>query len=107
MINYPEGLTESQISLYIAAFKKCRELIKEKNNQVTVDEIVEEVIEKWGPIVDDQDKLRIFLMTEVKIPVEPVHIMVDKSVKDSKWFYTYRKEKGHLMEYWRRYYDYL
>ena len=107
MINYPEGLTESQISLYIAAFKKCRELIKEKNNQVTVDEIVEEVIGKWGPIVDDQDKLRIFLVTEVKIPVEPVHIMVDKSVKDSKWFYTYRKEKGHLMEYWRRYYDYL
>jgi hypothetical protein len=107
MINYPEGLTESEISLYIAAFKKCRELIKEKNNQVTVDEIVDEVVSKWGPIVENESKLRVFLKTEVKIPVAPVHIMVDKSLKDSKWFYTFKSERGHLMEYWRRYYDYL
>ena len=35
-----------------------------------MDEIVEEVIGKWGPIVDEREKLRVFLMTEVKIPVD-------------------------------------
>jgi hypothetical protein len=107
MINYPEGLSESEIGLYIAAFKKCRELIKEKNNKVTADEIIDEVAGRWGSVVNDEIKLRAFLKAEVKIPVDPVHIMVDKTVKDSKWFYNYKKENGHHMEYWRRYYDYL
>ena len=38
MINYPEGLKESELQLYIAAFKRCRELIEEKENHTTVAE---------------------------------------------------------------------
>lgn len=107
MINYPEGLSDSQTYLYIAAFNQCREMIKEKNNKVTVDEIVDMVAIKWRGPIEDEDKLRKFLIEEVKIPIDPVHIMVDKKIKDSKWFIQYKKENKHLMEYWRRYYNYL
>lgn len=108
MIKYPEGITESEIGLYYAAFERCRELIKKKNNQITSEEIIEEVIaSKWGKVVDDVEKLRDFLRAEVKIPIDPIHTMADKKVKDSKWFVEFRKKNPGLMEYWTRYYNYL
>jgi hypothetical protein len=107
MINYPSDLNKSEISLYIAAFERCQELIKEKNNKTTVKEIVYEVVSRWGKIVGNEDKLRGFLLDEVKVPIDPVHIMMGEKVRDKKWFTKYRYEKQHLIEYWRRYYDYL
>ena len=108
MINYPEGITNSEIGLYFAAFEKCRELIKEKNNQITSEEIIEEVISsKWGRVVDDVEKLRVFLRAEVKVPIDPIHTMAEKHKKDSKWFVELKKNNPGQMEYWSRYYNYL
>lgn len=108
MINYPEGLPESQIGLYLAAFNKCREIIKEKNNNITAEEIVNEIVDsKWGAVADDPEELRKFLLAEVKVPIDPIHIMANSTVKNSKWFSNYRKKNPNKIEYWRRYYDYL
>lgn len=107
MINYPKDLNKSEISLYIAAFERCEELIKEKNNKTTVEEIVAEVVNRWSEIVTDEDKLRKFLMDEVKVPIEPVHIMKGETVKNQKWYSNLRKQNRIHFEYWRRYYDYL
>lgn len=108
MINYPEGIANSEIGLYQAAYERCRELIKEKNNQITSEEIIEEVISsKWGQVVDDKEKLREFLRTEVKVPIDPIHTMADKRIKNSKWFVEYKKSNPRKMEYWTRYYNYL
>ena len=74
MITYPEGISNSEIGLYLAAFEKCRELIKEKNNQITSEEIIDEVIaSKWGRVVDNPEHLREFLRAEVKVPIDPIH----------------------------------
>lgn len=107
MINYPAGLSESELQLYIAAFQRCRELIEKLENNTTVSETVDAVVSKWGNIVSDRDLLRKFLLAEVKVPITPKTSLVDNSVKDKKWFTNLKKEKGHLLEYWRRYYDYL
>lgn len=108
MINYPEGISNSEIGLYLAAFEKCRELIKEKNNQITSEEIIDEVIaSKWGKVVDNPEHLRKFLRAEVKVPIDPIHTMADKRVKDSKWFAEYKKNNMGNLEYWTRYYNYL
>ena len=107
MIKYPDGLKESEIQLYIAAFKRCRELIEEKENRTTVAEIVNTVVAQWGPVVGDADKLRTFLLGEVKVPINPVTVIADTTVKDKKWFTNLKRDKGHLLEYWRRYSDYL
>lgn len=107
MINYPEGLKESELQLYIAAFKRCRELIEERKNKITVSETVDTIVAQWGPVVGDAEKLRAFLLAEVKVPIDPVTILADSSVKDKKWFTNLKKDKGHLFEYWRRYSDYL
>lgn len=108
MINYPEGISNSEIGLYLAAFEKCRELIKEKNNQITAEEIIDEVIaSKWGRVVDNPEQLREFLRAEVKVPIDPIHTMADKRVKDSKWFVEYKKNNIGNLEYWTRYYNYL
>lgn len=55
MINYPEGLKESELQLYIAAFKRCRELIEEKENHTTVAETVDAIVAQWGPVVNDAE----------------------------------------------------
>jgi hypothetical protein len=107
MINYPDGFKESELQLYIAAFKRCRELIEEKENQTTVAETVDAIVGQWGPVVGDAEKLRKFLLAEVKVPINPVSVIADTAVKDKKWFTTLKTEKGHLLEYWRRYSDYL
>ncbi len=108
MINYPEGISNSEIGLYLAAFEKCRELIKEKNNRITSEEIIDEVIaSKWGKVVDKPEQLRDFLRAEVKVPIDPIHTMADKRVKDSKWFIEYKRNNIGKMEYWTRYYSYL
>lgn len=107
MIYYPEGLKESEISLYIAAFKRCRELIEEKDNHITVAETVDTIVSQWGPVVEDAEKLRGFLFSEVKVPIDPVTIIADTKVKDKKWFTNLQHENGHKFEYWRRYSDYL
>lgn len=107
MINYPEGLKESELQLYIAAFKRCRELIEEKENKTTVAETVNTIVNQWGPVVGDEEKLRTFLLAEVKVPIDPITVIADTVVKDKKWFVNLKKDKGHLMEYWHRYSDYL
>lgn len=107
MINYPEGLKESELQLYIAAFKRCRELIEEKENHTTVAETVDAIVAQWGPVVNDAEQLRAFLLAEVKVPIDPVTVIADVTVKDKKWFSKIKKEKGYLLEYWRRYADYL
>lgn len=107
MSNYPEGLSESTIQLYDAAYIKCRELIEEKDNNTTVEETVEAVVSKWGPIVGDADLLRAFLLKEVKVPITPVTVMADKTVKDKKWFTNLKNKDRSRLEYWRRYYNYL
>lgn len=107
MIKYPDGLKESELQLYIAAFKRCRELIEEKENHTTVTETVDAIVDQWGPIVEDADKLRTFLLAEVKVPIDPVTVIADTTVKDKKWFTNLKRDKGHLLEYWRRYSDYL
>ncbi len=107
MINTPIGLTDSEMSLYIAAFERCTENIKSKDNKTTVEETVEEVVSRWGNIVNDAEKLRAFLLKEVKVPIEPVSVIVDTSVKDKKWFTNLKRKQGNKLEYWRRYYDYL
>lgn len=106
MINIPKGLTNSEISLYIAAYEKCSEIIKEKNNNTTVEDTVNEIVAKWGGIVSNANLLKQFLLAEVKVPIDPVVIISDTTVKDKKWF-TNLKKSGKSLEYWRRYYDYL
>ena len=107
MIKYPDGLRESEIQLYIAAFQKCRELIEEKENKITVAEAVDEIVAKWKGVVGDKEKLKQFLIAEVKIPIDPVTVIVDTAVKDKKWFTNLKQEKRYLLEYWSRYSDYL
>ena len=65
MINIPNGLKDSEVSLYIAAFERCEESIKEKNNNTTVDETVDEIVAQWGKIVENAEQLRTFLLAEV------------------------------------------
>lgn len=107
MINYPPGLSESEIQLYIAAFQRCREMIEELDNHTTVSETVDAVVAKWGGIVEDSNLLRTFLLNEVKVPISPKVAIVDTPIKDKKWFSNLKKERGNRLEYWRRYYDYL
>ena len=107
MINYPTGLSESELQLYIAAFQRCRERIEELENNTTVSETVDTVVSRWGGIVADRDLLRKFLLAEVKVPISPKASLVDSTVKDKKWFTNLKKEKGNSLEYWRRYYDHL
>lgn len=107
MNNYPAGLKESELQLYIAAYKRCRELIEEKENHTTVSETVDAVVEQWGPIVGNSEELRTFLMAEVKVPIDPVTVIADTKVKDKKWFTNLKKKYGHQLEYWHRYSDYL
>ncbi len=107
MINYPAGLNESELQLYIAAFQRCRELIEELENNTTVSETVDAVVSKWGGVVADRELLRKFLLAEVKVPISPKASLVDSTVKDKKWFTNLKKEKGNSLEYWRRYYEHL
>lgn len=107
MINIPNGLKDSEISLYIAAFERCEERIKEKNNETTVNETVDEIVAQWGNIVESAEQLRKFLLAEVKVPIKPVVAMTDVTVKNKKWFSDFKKDQGRSLEYWRRYYDYL
>lgn len=107
MINVPNGLKDSEVDLYIAAFKRCEERIKEKNNNTTVDETVDEIVAQWGNVVENADQLRTFLLREVKVPINPVVAMTDVAVKNKKWFSQLKKIQGKSLEYWRRYYDYL
>lgn len=107
MTNLPNGLKDSEISLYIAAFERCEERIKEKNNETTVDETVNEIVAQWGKIVEDADQLRTFLLAEVKVPINPVVTIADVTVKNKKWFTEIKKNQSRTLEYWRRYYDYL
>lgn len=107
MIRYPDGLKESELELYIAAFKRCRELIEEKENHTTVAETVDTIVGQWKYIVGDAEKLRAFLLNEVKVPIEPVTVIADTTVKDKKWFTNLKRDKRHLLEYWSRYSDYL
>lgn len=107
MINVPNGLKDSEVDLYIAAFKRCEERIKAKNNNTTVDETVDEIVAQWGNVVENADQLRTFLLTEVKVPINPVVAMTDGAIKNKKWFSQLKKNRGRSLEYWRRYYDYL
>lgn len=107
MINVPKGLKDSEVSLYIAAFERCEERIKEKNNNTTVKEIVAEIVKQWGNVVESAEQLQDFLLSEVKVPINPVVSMTDVTVKDKKWFSELKKNRGRSLEYWRRYYDYL
>ena len=107
MINVPNGLKDSEVDLYIAAFKRCEERIKAKNNNTTVDETVDEIVAQWGNVVENADQLRTFLLTEVKVPINPVVAMTDGAIKNKKWFSQLKKNQGRSLEYWRRYYDYL
>lgn len=107
MINVPEGLRDSEISLYIAAFERCEERIKEKNNNTTVEETVSEIVAQWGNVVGSPEQLRTFLLKEVKVPIDPVISMADMSVKDKKWFTNLKNTQKRSLEYWRRYYEYL
>lgn len=54
MINVPNGLKDSEVDLYIAAFKRCEERIKAKNNNTTVDETVDEIVAQWGNVVENR-----------------------------------------------------
>lgn len=107
MINIPNGLKDSEVSLYIAAFERCEESIKEKNNNTTVDETVDEIVAQWGKIVENAEQLRTFLLAEVKVPINPVVAITDVTVKNKKWFSELKKNQSRYLEYWRRYYDYL
>lgn len=107
MSDYPEGLKESDIQLYIAAYRRCRELIEEKNNNTTVEETVDIIVAQFGPIVGNAQMLRDYLMKEVKVPIDPVTVMVAENIKDKKWFTNMRQHNSRKLEYWRRYYDYL
>lgn len=91
MINVPNGLKDSEVDLYIAAFKRCEERIKAKNNNTTVDETVDEIVAQWGNVVENADQLRTFLLTEVKVPINPVVAMTDGAIKNKKWFSQLKK----------------
>lgn len=114
MINYPVGLSESEISLYISAYQKCNERIKEiesnppilKTFDEIIAEVVGEIVAMWGSIVSDENKLKEFLLREVQMPISPVVMISTPKIKDKKWFSKYR-ESSNTLEYWRRYFDYL
>jgi hypothetical protein len=106
MINYPKDLNQSELYLYIAAFQRCEELIKKSKNNIIINEVVDTVVNQWG-VIEDKEKLRQFLLDEVKVPIDPVHIITGAEVKDKKWFTNLKTQHKISFEYWRRYYDYL
>lgn len=106
MSRFPDGITESERYLYTAAYKRCMELIKQRNNDITVEEAVNVIVSQWGAVVGNGGLLQSFLMDEVKVPIDPVPMICDEPVRDKKWF-TKKKAAGSDLEYWRRYYDYL
>ncbi len=106
MSKFPNGISESERSLYTAAYQRCMELIKERNNDITVEEAVNTIVNDWGKIIRNKDLLQAFLMNEVKVPITPVIIIADEPIRDKKWF-TKLKNSGAELEYWRRYYDFL
>ena len=107
MSKFPEGLKDSDIFMYRAAFEKCQENIKAKNNKTTVKEIVDEVVKLFGIMVPDAKQLYDFLIDEVKVPIEPVVAITDTKVRDKKWFTNLKEKEPNTLKYWNRYYDYM
>lgn len=100
------SLSDSEHLLFQAALYDCKNQLADPGNKQNFKEILDAIVVKYLNIVDS-DKLREFLESGIKIPIDPTSIITGKKAKGKTWFTDFKKQNRASLKYWNRYETYL